>query len=209
VERDLIPPPATPPPASRTRDGRVWCVGRGRMVRKQMVPGPMGVLRRGTVHSRKELIPIILACNAWGPEWDRKRVTCHCDNQVIVASIRSRSSRHKGIMHLIRCLVFIEARHNCSIEATYINTRANHLADDLSRDHASQFLSKVPTANPQPSSVSQALLRLLLDPRAVTDMAPAVQRHFEAGLAPSTSTEQPQGGFYNFVPATPSPHHSR
>ena len=76
---------------------------------------------------------------------------CHCDNQVVVASICSRSSRNPGLMHLIRCLVFIEARHNCFIHATYIDTRANHLADDLSRNRASHFLSKVPTANAQPS----------------------------------------------------------
>ena len=50
-------------------------------------------------------------------------------------------------MHLIRCLVFIEARHNCFIQATYINTRENHLADDLSRNRASHILSKVPTPN--------------------------------------------------------------
>jgi hypothetical protein len=54
-------------------------------------------------------IPIILVCNAWGAEWDGKQVTCYCDNQVIIATIRSRSSRHKGIMHLTWCLVFVEA----------------------------------------------------------------------------------------------------
>lgn len=30
--------------------------------------------------AEKELIPIILACEAWGPRWQGHRVLCHCDN---------------------------------------------------------------------------------------------------------------------------------
>ena len=63
--------------------------------------------------AEKELIPIILACEAWCQEWKGRQVQCNCDNQVVVACLRSRSSRNKGLMHLIRCLVFIEAKHQC------------------------------------------------------------------------------------------------
>lgn len=59
--------------------------------------------------AEKELIPIILACTCWGASWAATQVVCHCDNQVIVACLKSRTSKHKGIMHLLRCLVFIEA----------------------------------------------------------------------------------------------------
>jgi hypothetical protein len=69
-------------------------------------------------------------------------------------------------MHLLRCLVFVEATHKCFIHPTYIDTKANHLADDLSRDNLSSFLSKVPEADQQPTPVSQPLLDLLLDPTA-------------------------------------------
>ena len=37
-------------------------------------------------------------------------------------------------MHLIRRLVFIEAHHGFILHPTYINTRANHPADDLSHN---------------------------------------------------------------------------
>lgn len=116
--------------------------------------------------AEKELIPIILACAAWGRSWRGRQVVCLCDNQVIVACLRSRSSRHKGIMHLLRCLVFVEAFHQCYLHPSYVDTKCNHLADDLSRNHSFSFLSKVPNADPHPTPISQQLLELLLDQRA-------------------------------------------
>ena len=69
-------------------------------------------------------------------------------------------------MHLLRCLVFVEAFHHCYLYPTYIDTKSNHLADDLSRNNSSSFLSKVPNADLHPTPISQQLLDLLLDQRA-------------------------------------------
>lgn len=41
----------------------------------------------------KELIPIVMACETWGARWRGRQVTCHCDNQVVVAGLWTRSSR--------------------------------------------------------------------------------------------------------------------
>ena len=112
--------------------------------------------------AEKELIPIILACAAWGDAWQGRQVLCQCDNQVVVACLRSRTSRDKKIMHLLWCLFFVEATHRCFIHPVYIDTKANHLADDLSRNNLSSFLSKVPNVNPRPIPIS----RTLLDPDA-------------------------------------------
>lgn len=114
----------------------------------------------------KELIPIVLAGATWGHKWQGHQVVCHCDNQAVIAGLRSRSSRHKGVMHLLRCLVFVEAHLGFYFQPAYINTKANHLADDLSRNNLSSFLSKVPEANPQPTPLPVPLLDLLLDKRA-------------------------------------------
>lgn len=59
--------------------------------------------------AEKELIPIILACAAWSSSWQNRQVICHCDNQVTVACLQSRISKNPGMMHLLRCLVFVEA----------------------------------------------------------------------------------------------------
>ena len=90
--------------------------------------------------SCKEVIPIILASATWGHKWAGYQVVCHCDNQVAVAALRSRSSRQPHLMHLLRCVAFAEASLNFNISATYISTRSNHLADDPSRDRVHTFL---------------------------------------------------------------------
>ena len=92
-------------------------------------------------------------------------------------------------MHLLRCMVFAEARLQCSLAPTYIETKANHLADDLSRNNISSFLFKVPSAKKHPSPVSAPLLDLLLDQPTrrldLPELAPALQKYFQAGLAQS------------------------
>ena len=44
-----------------------------------------------------------------GPEWRRKAISCHCDNQTVTAALAARSSRNPSMMHLLRCLFFIKA----------------------------------------------------------------------------------------------------
>ena len=116
--------------------------------------------------AEKELIPIVLGCTAWGQSWSGHRVECFCDNQVVISCIRSRTSRHKGLMHLLRCLVYVEARFSFAIVPLYINTKANVLADELSRNNLASFLSPVPEADPNPTPVLAQLLDLLLEQQA-------------------------------------------
>ena len=114
----------------------------------------------------KELLPILVAGILWGHDWKGCRVLCQCDNQAIVACLRSRTSRQATIMHLLRNLAFVEARGRFVFHATYINTHENHLADDLSRNRALSFLLKVPHASRTPTQVPADLVKLLLDPQA-------------------------------------------
>ena len=113
----------------------------------------------------KELLPVVLACKLWGPLWENQRVRCHCDNQVVVASLRSQTCKNSHCMHMLRALAFIKARHRFVLQPMYINTKLNHLADDLSRDNLDSFLSKVPVASRTPDCPSSPLLNLLLDPQ--------------------------------------------
>ena len=114
----------------------------------------------------KELVPIILACAAWGRSWHACRIRCNCDNQVVVAALRSRSSRHQGVMHLLRCLIFVEAQIGCQLWGVYIDSHSNHLADDLSQDNLFSFLSKMSAADSQSTPTCPQLLSLLLNPQA-------------------------------------------
>ena len=114
----------------------------------------------------KELLPILIGSAIWGQAWLNHRIVWHCDNQAVVSCLQSRTSRHPTLMHLIRNLVYIEARSGFYICPEYINTHANHLADDLSRNLVSSFFSKVPQASPTPTPVPAALVDLLLDHQA-------------------------------------------
>ena len=63
----------------------------------------------------KKLLPILLAGILWGKSWHSHRVLCLCDNQAVVACIHSRSSRHKGLMHLLQ---------NCEAYLPWLSPRA-------------------------------------------------------------------------------------
>ena len=49
--------------------------------------------------------------------------------QVVVACLQSRTSKNKSIMHMLHCMVFIEAHFQFHIHPTYINTSMNHFGD--------------------------------------------------------------------------------
>ena len=130
----------------------------------------------------KELLPILIGCAIWGFKWKNCRVVWQCDNQAVVGCLKSRTSGSPLLMHLIRTLVFVEARFGFHLHVEYIDTHSNHLADDLSRDCLSSFLSKVHKPSPTPSWIPPLLLHLLLDQQA--DWISPLWRHlFSATLS--------------------------
>ena len=66
-------------------------------------------------------------------------------------------------MHLLQSLFFMEAQLQFELTSTHIAGARNSLADDLSRNRRSSFLSKAPWVTPHPSPVSIQLAALLLD----------------------------------------------
>ena len=112
----------------------------------------------------KEMIPIIIASVAWGRQWRGQQVTCHCDNMAVVAVLSSRTSKHDHLMHLARCLFFIEARFNFELRCMHVAGIKNDLADDLSRNNLSSFRSKVAMADEHPTPIPYPLLSIMMDP---------------------------------------------
>ena len=47
------------------------------------------VVSVGASIAAKELLPIIVATAIWGPSWRGSTVLCHCDNEVVVAAVKS------------------------------------------------------------------------------------------------------------------------
>ncbi len=110
-----------------------------------------------------ELVAVLLACAVWGPQWQRKLIHCWCDNQAAVQAIRARSCRDDGLMHLLRCLLFLEASYQFQLSASHIPGINNTLADHLSRNKLPLFLSMTPRANQVSSAIPPQLPALLLD----------------------------------------------
>ena len=135
----------------------------------------------------KELVPIIMACRAWGTPG--RRVRCMCGNQVVVAAPRSRTSKDTGVRLCTFSLCGSTVK-GATLYGEYVDTRTNHLADDLSHNRLFCFPSKISSADHQPTPTSTHPPSQP-PPRysgrlGVSAMAPAVQRYFQEGLAPST-----------------------
>ena len=109
----------------------------------------------------KEMLPIIVACFLWGYQWAGEHVGIGCDNEAVVHVLGKRSCKDECLMHLLRCLFFIEAHFGFSISAVHIPGRHNQLADALSRNNTFLFLSKVPEASRSPTPVPPELMDLV------------------------------------------------
>lgn len=110
----------------------------------------------------KELLPIVLACAIWGPSWSHKRVQVSCDNAAVVEIVNTKTSKCKDIMHLLRCLHFFLAYHDCTLKTVHVPGVLNVAADAISRNRPQVLRKAVPGAQQQPNNVSQTLWDLLV-----------------------------------------------
>ena len=112
--------------------------------------------------SFKELFAGLLAAAVWGKRWGGSRVQWSCDNQPAVYAVNGRSCRDKDMMTLVRCLFFLEAWFSFELLALHLPGRENTLADDLSRNRLSAFLSKAIQPDSTPANLPAELPALLL-----------------------------------------------
>ncbi len=158
----VFPPPATTQVSFASDASGAWGCG--------AYCGPKWFQYRWPARARDnhitflELLAVLLACAVWGREWQGRRVLCWCDNEAAVHVLASRSCRDRTLMHLLRCLFFLEATFRFGLRAKHIPGVHNQLADDLSRNQASAFLSKVPLASRRPSLIRPEIPQVLLDP---------------------------------------------
>ena len=88
----------------------------------------------------------MIAVALWGTRWKGATAMCRCDNEAVVVVITTRTAHDKRIMQLLRCLFFLEARFDCHLLASHIPGIHNELTDHLSRNRASVFLQRAPSA---------------------------------------------------------------
>ena len=91
-----------------------------------------------------------------------EHVLVHCDNMAVVEAIKAKSSHDKQLMHMLRSMHFLGARHNVRVSAQHIPGIQNSLADALSRNNMSQFLLSLPKADRVPTHVPDDFLDLVM-----------------------------------------------
>ena len=112
--------------------------------------------------SVKEMLPIIMAAATWGAQWHGQLVACYCDNQAVVATLTTRSSKEERLAHLLRCLFYFEARFQFELRGIHIPGAQNQAADALSRNRIDVFFQQVPEADPYPHPIPSRLVEILL-----------------------------------------------
>ena len=105
----------------------------------------------------KELYPIVMATFVWGHCWATKKVLFACDNQAVVACIRSGTSHSPHMMALLRNMFFLAARGNFTVSARHVPGRYNTIADALSRFLMQEFRRSAPAAAPSPTPLPLSL----------------------------------------------------
>lgn len=110
----------------------------------------------------KELLPIVLATTVWGSQWKGLTIKLRCDNAAVMAMVNHGSSNDSEAMHLLRCLSFLSAKFQLVLHAFHFSGTVSTLADDLSCNNASHFLSTHMQANRLLTHIPEELLDVLI-----------------------------------------------
>lgn len=108
----------------------------------------------------KEMFPIVLAFEIWGPLMCNSCITLHSDNYAVVYILNKQSSKDPSIMSLVRRFVLCCMKHNILIKAIHIPGKENILPDLLSRFQVQEFRISAPHMDPEPTLIPHKLLAL-------------------------------------------------
>ena len=86
-----------------------------------------------------ELYAVYIGLYIWSEKIRDKRLINHFNNMSVVQMVNNTTSRCKRCMHLVRLIVLRRLCFNFRVVARYISTKANDLADSLSRLQMDRF----------------------------------------------------------------------
>lgn len=111
-----------------------------------------------------KLFAVVATVDMWGSHIENKRVTAYCDNQAVVHMVNNGVSSCRFCMILIRRLTLLTMKHNIKFGLRYIETKANNLADSLSRMDFARFWRFAPkSTNKKPDRPSVNLWPIPFD----------------------------------------------
>lgn len=151
---DLVPPPDIS--ASSDASGVHWLYINSQWFNGRWLPQQLCLSI-----AYKELFPVVLAVELWGEQWCRQRVLFQVDNEAVVHILNSRTSPDPNIMHLLRSLLLVAARHCFTFSGIHVPGINNSIADALSRFHWQAFRRLAPHAREFPVPIPPQLLARL------------------------------------------------
>ena len=110
----------------------------------------------------KELFPIMLAIEIWGPHLRNQCLLAHSDNLAVVHIINKQSSKETSIMQLVRRLVLACMKYNTLLRCVHISGKYNILPDLLSRLQVKEFHHLAPDMDKIPTLIPACLLEVTL-----------------------------------------------
>ena len=106
----------------------------------------------------KELFPIVLILEIWGPQLSNKRVLFHSDNAAVVHIVNKQSCKDAETMSLVRRLVLAALKYNVLFKAKHIPGFTNVVADHLSRLSFQEARAVAPWLDAAPTPVPPHLM---------------------------------------------------
>jgi hypothetical protein len=113
----------------------------------------------------KEMHAVLYAFAEWSENWSGQAVNVLCDNDAVVVAINKKTIRGAAIQPL-QSLLLLAAIQDIAVRATWISTKANAIADALSRFDKKRLANLVGAQlastlrSRQPSQISQKISRL-------------------------------------------------
>ena len=125
-------PTWAPLPDFQVSSDAAGSLGYGAIFKSHWFSGAWSAAQSSLSIAYKELYPIVVAAYLWGPQWVSQRVEFLCDNESVVAVLKSGTSRDNSLMVLLRYLTMLAIRHSFSFTASSVPGRDNPVADALS-----------------------------------------------------------------------------
>jgi hypothetical protein len=94
-----------------------------------------------------------VAVHTWGDEWRDKQILIMTDNVAARDIWTKGSSPSKSVMRIVRAMFLFAAQRNINI-LLHVPGKENVLADCLSRFQVDRFRAALPSADPEPTTVS-------------------------------------------------------
>ena len=128
----------------------------------------------------KELFPIVIATAVWGPFRTGKLILCHCDNAAVVTQVNKLHGHNSKADHMLKCLAFLQAVHDCWIRTVHVAGVNNPVADSLSHNRAGSGLIRHSQVSPTPTRVPPAWVYLICQqaPDSASEHRRAIFRAF-------------------------------